>query len=55
MQSELKSIISTQIIDLDIYRPIDEKSFSFTLTVAVGPKGTVEEEIFDIEVCTPKW
>ncbi|HEX9502999.1 MAG TPA: immunity 8 family protein [Patescibacteria group bacterium] len=55
MQSEVKSIISAEIVDFNTYRPIDEKSFSFLLMVAVGPKGTMEEELFDIEVCTPKW
>jgi hypothetical protein len=55
MQSEVKSIISVEIADFNTYRPIDEKSFSFLLTVAVGPKDTMEEELFDIEVCTPQW
>ena len=55
MQSEVKSIISAEIADFSTYRPRDEKSFSFLLMVAVGPKGKEGEEVFNIQICTPKW
>ncbi|HTI09927.1 MAG TPA: immunity 8 family protein [Puia sp.] len=55
MLSEVRSITSTEIIDLDTYRPIDLKSFSFLLTVSVGAKGTIGQDLFNIEVCTPQW
>jgi hypothetical protein len=55
MVSEVKKIISPDILDFNTYWPADEERFSFLLSVIVGPKGTITEESFDIEVCTPKW
>jgi Immunity protein 8 len=55
MLSEVKSIMSTEIFDLENYRPDDNEKFSFVLTIAVGPKGEVGSDFFDIDVCTPKW
>jgi hypothetical protein len=55
MLSEVKNIISPDIINFQSYWPEDEESFSFLLTVLVGPKGENVEESFDIVVCTPKW
>lgn len=55
MLSEIKKIISPDILDFYSYWPADEESFSFLLSVIVGPRGEKVEESFDIEVCTPKW
>ncbi len=55
MTSEIKKIISPDIWDFDSYWPADEESFSFMLSVIVGPKSELTEESFDIVVCTPKW
>ncbi len=55
MKSDVKRISSTEVIDFNTYRPIDEKSFSFLLTIVVGAKEMPGEELFDIEVCTPQW
>ena len=55
MLSEVKSIMSTEIHDLENYRPDDFENFSFLLTVTVSPKGEIGGEMFDIDVCTPKW
>jgi len=55
MLSEVKAIMSTDIFDLNNYRPDDYESFSFLVTVTVGPKGEIGADLFDIDVCTPKW
>ena len=55
MLSEVKSIMSTDIFDLDNYRSVDNENFSFSLTVSVGPKGETGAEFFEVDVCTPKW
>lgn len=55
MESEVKNIMSTEIFDLENYMPLDNESFSFAITISVGPKGEVGAEYFDVDVCTPKW
>jgi hypothetical protein len=54
MISEIKNIMSSDIIDFKTYRPIDEESFMFLIRVIAGIKSGAGEESFDIEVCTPK-
>lgn len=55
MQSEIKVLMSTDVFDLENYRPDDYKSFAFVLTLTVGIKGEIGGDNFDIYVCTPKW
>jgi hypothetical protein len=55
MKAEIKSIYSSDIDDLEGYRPADEESFSFHLCVIAGPQSESGEESFDLTVCTPKW
>jgi hypothetical protein len=55
MLSEVKSIMSTKIFDLENYRPDDYENFSFLLAVTVGEKGKTGGDLFYIDVCTPKW
>jgi hypothetical protein len=55
MLSEVKGIMSTEIFNLENYKPDDDENFSFLLTVTVGPKGEIGGDNFDIDVCTPKW
>lgn len=55
MLSEIKNIISPDVIDFNNYWPEDEESFSFLITVLVGPRGAAGEESFNVVVCTPKW
>jgi hypothetical protein len=55
MVSEVKTIISTDIFDLENYKPDDDENFSFLLTVTVGLRGEIGGDNLDIEVCTPKW
>ena len=55
MLSEIKSIISPDILDFNTFWPTDEQSFSFLITAIVGPRGELVEESFDVHVCTPKW
>ncbi|HEY4062999.1 MAG TPA: immunity 8 family protein [Puia sp.] len=55
MVSEVKSMISPDILDFNAYFPDDCKSFSFLIQVMVGPKGENSSESFAMEVCTPNW
>jgi hypothetical protein len=55
MVSEVKNIISPDILDFNAYYPDDYKSFSFLIQVMVGPKGENSSESFDVIVCTPQW
>lgn len=55
MTSEVKGMMSTEIFDLDNYRPDDYESFSFLISVTVGVKDVAGGDIFDIDVCSPKW
>ena len=55
MISEVKDIMSTEVFDLENYRPDDYESFSFLVTVRVGLKGEDGSDIFYLDVCTPKW
>jgi Immunity protein 8 len=55
MLSEVRNIMSTEIFDLENYRPDDHENFSFSLTITVGPLGEAGGDLFDIDVCTPKW
>ena len=55
MVSEIKNIISPDILNFETYWPEDEESFSFLITVLVGPRGGAGEESFNVVVCTPKW
>jgi hypothetical protein len=55
MVSEVKNIMSTEVFDLENYRPDDYESFSFLVTVRVGPKGEDGSDIFYLDICTPKW
>jgi len=55
MLSEIKSITSPDVVDFNTFWPEDEETFSFLLSVRVGPRGEAVDESFDIRVCTPKW
>ena len=55
MQAVLKSLIATDISDVETYRPDEEDNFGFLLRAMIGPKDEEGEESFDIFVCTPKW
>jgi Immunity protein 8 len=55
MVSDVKNIMSTEVYDLENYRPDDYESFSFLVTVRVGPKGEDSSDIFYLDICTPKW
>jgi hypothetical protein len=55
MVSEVKGIMSTEIFDLENYRPDDYESFSFLLAITVGLQGETGADLFYVDVCTPKW
>ena len=55
MISEVKNIISPDIVDFQNYWPEDPENFAFLISTRVGPRGEPTEESFDMVVCTPKW
>jgi len=55
MEAALKGLFSSDIPDIEKYRPAQEDNFGFVLRALVGPMGQPGEESFDITVCTPKW
>lgn len=55
MLSEIKGVISPDILDFKNYWPENEECFSFLITVLVGPKNTEIQESFNVVVCTPQW
>lgn len=55
MQAVLKGLYSSDIADIEKYRPEEEDNFGFVLRALVGPMEQPGEESFDITICTPKW
>jgi hypothetical protein len=55
MEAALKGLSSSDVPDIEKYRPVQEDNFAFVLRALIGPVGEQGEESFDITVCTPKW
>ena len=55
MIPKIKSIYSTEIHNLESYKPEISDNFGFNLRLLIGPKGEYGEESFDLFVCTLKW
>ncbi len=55
MKAEIKYINSSDVFNLETFKPEIEDNFGFPLRVIVGPKGEQGEESFDMMLCTPKW
>ena len=55
MQAELKSIHSPDAESLENYIPDDPHCFLLFIELFIGPKEEVGGELFNIEICTPKW
>ena len=55
MISEIKHIVSPDILNFETYYPEDDECFSFLVSILVGSKEAQFEEAFNVEVCTPKW
>lgn len=53
MEAELRTLFSTDVDDLVLYRP--GEVFCLSLRALIGPKGSTGEESFDFEVCSPAW
>lgn len=54
MRAEIRSILSSDVDDLDAFRPSDE-AFAVTIRLLVGPSGARGEESFDLMVCSAAW
>lgn len=54
MRAEIRSIYSTDVDDLDGYRPSDA-AFCVPVRFLIGPAGAIGEESFDVLVCSPRW
>lgn len=55
MRAEVRHIISNDFFDEATWRPEVEDTFSFWISISVGPQGDIGEEQFQAQVCTPKW
>ena len=54
MRAELKTLIgSTE--DERAYWPDEEDNFSFFVEATIGPEGEDYSDVFQFQVCTPKW
>lgn len=55
MKAEIKGLHSSDIYDLEHFKPIDKNHFCFYLEMLVGVKNEKGAEQFGITVCTPQW
>lgn len=53
--AQVKGIFTSEMDFLENHIPKDPENFSVVVRAMVGPRGTVGEESFDINVCTPEW
>lgn len=54
MRAEIRSIFSSDVENLDEYRPSDGV-FSVSVRLLIGPAGRLGEESFDLTVCSVAW
>ncbi len=54
MRAEIRSISSSDVEDLDNFRPSDDV-FSVPIRLQIGPAGAPGEESFDLTVCSVLW
>jgi hypothetical protein len=55
IRPELKRLTSSDVYDLESYRPPEEDCFGFLVRAIFGPENSKGEESFDMIVCTPRW
>ena len=56
MRAALRGFYSSDIPDLDTYRPEDSECFELQVTAFIGPTEEGHgEEMFDFRVCTASW
>lgn len=55
MRADLRGFYSSDVSDLEEWRPEDPESFELHLTAFIGPNDHGGEEMFDFRVCTAAW
>jgi hypothetical protein len=55
MRADLRGFYSSEVGDLQAWRPEDADCFELQVTAFVGPNDQVGEEMFDFRVCTATW
>jgi hypothetical protein len=55
VRAELRGFYSSDIADLETYRPDDGENFAIVITAFAGPAGGGGEEMFFFTVCTAAW
>ena len=54
MRADIRSIFSSDVGDLDAFRPSGE-AFAVPVRLVIGPSGAPGEESFDLTVCSAAW
>jgi hypothetical protein len=55
MRAGLRGFSSSDVPDLEAWRPDDAECFELQLTAFIGPDSGGGEEMFDFRVCTAAW
>ena len=55
MRADLRGIYSSDIDDLESWRPDDPECFELAVRAFIGPESGDGEEMFDFQVCTAAW
>ena len=55
MKAKIRSFHISGSLNPNQFSPTDPENFSFLLELMVGPENADGAEIFDVQVCTPKW
>ena len=55
MKAQLKSIDLSRTVSFDDFHPEGPDNFSIWATAHVGPVGATSADLFQIEICTPRY
>jgi hypothetical protein len=55
VRAALRGFYSSDIADLESYRPDDGENFQVAITAFIGPADGPGEEMFQFAVCSAKW
>ncbi len=55
IRAKVKSVLTSNMNQLERYVPPDPDFFSISVRAMVGPEGSDGEESFDVQVCTLRW
>lgn len=55
VRADLRGFYSSDVADLEAWRPDDPECFELQVTAFIGPNDRGGEEMFDFRVCTAAW